>query len=476
MTAMGERTQVALSMGTIAGSEHDGIRRFLGVPYAAAPFGENRFRAPQPVAPWSGIRSAQAFGATAPQLPYPGSLGALLGSARIPGDDILTVNVWAPADAEQAPIVVWIHGGAFERGTAALSGYDGTSFARDGIVFISVNYRLGSEGFSVLDGAPLNLGLRDVAAAVHWVSREAAAFGGDPARLTLMGESAGGSLVAALLARDDTRALVSGAIIQSAPLEAHSPGKAGKVTRALARRLKTPATREGFAGRTPEELLDARRRQSAGSTPLRGAPGFQLALDSDSLPRSPHEVLAHLATPILIGTNTDEYRLWLTPPELARVSEVQVLLARLALRIRQRAISAYRAAWPAATAGELFGQIATDLLLRAPASRLAQRRAAPTYFYEFIWESPVRDLRAAHAVELAFVFDGLRTGSWHSLVGDEAPQHLATEIHDAWVRFIHERTPGWVPYSHGRAVRLLGMRSVTIPQRRAYAMDLLPER
>lgn len=476
MTAMGEETTVALSVGTIAGSETDGIRRFLGVPYAAAPFGENRFRPPQPVAGWSGIRPAIAFGPTAPQSPYPAPMSSLLGSVQIPGEDILTLNVWAPADAEAAPVVVWIHGGAFERGTAALSGYDGTSFAADGIVFVSVNYRLGSEGFSVLKDAPLNLGLRDVAAALQWVHAEIAAFGGDPARITLMGESAGGSLVAALLARDDTRPLVSGAIIQSAPLEAKPAATAGRVTRALAKRLKAPATRAGFGRLTPDELLEARRQQSAGSSPLGRTPGFHLALDPDSLPRSPHEVLTEISTPLLIGTNTDEYRLWFSPQALARISELRVLIARLALRIRHRAISAYRAAWPAALPGELLGQIATDLLLRAPASRLAQRRQAPTYFYEFIWESPIRDLRAAHAVELGFVFDGLRSGSWHSLIGDEAPQHLADEMHRAWVAFIHERTPGWLPYRHGRAVRLFGMRSVTIPQRRTAAMDLLPER
>lgn len=164
MLDMSAQPQVTISTGTVRGEEDAGIRRFLGIPYAAPPFGENRFRAPRPPAQWDGVRDATAFAATAPQLPYPGAIGELLGSVEIPGDDILTANVWTPSDAANAPVVLWIHGGALERGTPALPGYDGTAFARTGIVFASIGYRLGSEGFSVLDGVPRNLGLRDVAA------------------------------------------------------------------------------------------------------------------------------------------------------------------------------------------------------------------------------------------------------------------------------------------------------------------------
>lgn len=474
MTAMGEKAQVTLTTGSIEGSEAGGIVRFLGVPYAAAPFGENRFREPRPVQPWTGVRAATEFGPTAPQLPYPGELAELLGSIEITGDDILTANIWAPAGASGAPVVLWIHGGAFERGAAALPGYDGATFARDGVVFVSINYRLGSEGFSVLEGAPLNLGLRDAARAVQWVHDEIAAFGGDPTRVTLMGESAGGSLVAALLARDDTRPLVAGAIIQSAPLEAKPAEKAGKVTRQLAKALGVAATRNGFATLSPSELLQARQRLAAGSSPLGGTAGFQLALDPESLPRSPHEVLADIATPLLIGTNTDEYRLWFTPEALSAITELKLFAARMALRIPARAMQTYRQTWPGAATGELFGQVATDLLVRSPATRVAVARQGPTHVYEFSWESPVRDLRAAHAVELGFVFDGLSSGAWSSLVGEEPPQHLATEMHDAWVSFITTGTVDWTPFAGGRAVHMFNHRSTTGPQRRTVGMDLLP--
>lgn len=473
MTGMGDGAQITLTAGAIRGVTEAGVRRFLGIPYAQPPFGANRFRLPQPTQ-WSGIKDATSFGATAPQSPYPAPLSTLLGGIEITGDDILTLNVWTPEDAEGAPVVVWIHGGAFERGTAALPGYDGSAFARRGVVFVSVNYRLGSEGFSVLSGVPRNLGLHDVAAALTWVHREIAAFGGDPDRITLMGESAGGSLVAALLAREDTRPLVAGAIIQSAPLEARRADQAGKVTKQLAKALGVPATRKGFHDITPTQLLEARRKQAAGSSPLGGAPGFQITLDPDALPRSPHEVLPAVTVPLLIGTNTDEYRLWFAPEALDRISEVKLFAARIALRIRARAVRAYRQVWPAATTGELFGQLATDMLVRAPATRVAQQRGTATYMYEFAWESPVRDLRAAHAVELGFVFDGVRTGAWESLIGGDAPERLAREMHEAWVTFITDGDPGWAPFGSARAVRVFTEPSATLPQRRSTALDLLP--
>ncbi|MFE6733387.1 carboxylesterase/lipase family protein [Microbacterium sp. NPDC057650] len=463
-----------ISTGRLRGESLHGIRRFLGIPYAAAPFGPNRFREPQPVTPWDDVRAATAFGPTAPQLPYAGAIGELLGHVILEGEDILTANVWTPEHASGAPVVLWIHGGALERGAAALPGYDGTAFARDGIVFVSVNYRLGAEGFSVLDGAPRNLGLRDAAAALQWTHREIAAFGGDPERITVMGESAGGALVAALLSREDTRALISRAIIQSGPLDAQTPEKGGRVTAQIAKLLGTTTDRDSFAALAPGALLDARTRQSAGSSPLGGAPGYQLVLDEESLPRSPREALGAVTTPLIIGTNTDEYRLWFTPEALDRISALKLLIARLALRIPGRAVRAFRAEEPDATTGEIFGRIATDLLLRGPASRAAAARTAPTHVYEFGWHSPVRDLRAAHAVELPFMFGTAEDPSWTSLIGGAPPASLAGEMHEAWAAFIRDGDPGWAAYGSERLTRLFDAESRTVPQRRTRGMDLLP--
>lgn len=466
--------RATLSTGIAHGSEEAGIVRYLGLPYAAPPFGENRFRAPQPVPAWQGIREATQFGPTAPQVPYAGAIGELLGSVRIDGEDILTANVWAPIGASAAPVLLWIHGGALERGTAALPLYDGAVFAKAGIVFVSINYRLGSEGFSVLDGAPRNLGLRDAAAALEWVHREISAFGGDPAQITAMGESAGGAIVAGLLARDASRELIHRAIIESGPLQAQTPKKAGRVTAQLAKRLGVRADRDSFAALSPDQLLEARKAQSAGSSPLGGAPGFQFAIDPESLPRSPHEVLGQIETPLLIGSNTDEYRLWFPPEALAGISELKLQAARVLSRIPQRAVREYRSTFPRASTGEVFGQLVTDMMLRGPLSRVAAARPDHTHVYEFAWPSPVRDLRAAHALELGFVFDRLADQEAVRLAGSDAPQALADEMHAAWVGFVTNGDPGWPVYGSGRQTRIFDATSATVPQRRTAGMDLLP--
>lgn len=471
---MSVAAQTTLSSGIVRGEAVDGVHRYLGIPYAAAPFGAHRFRAPRAVPAWDGVRDATAFGPTAPQDPYPGAIAELLGSVDIPGEEILTVNVWSPEGADRAPVVLWIHGGALERGTAALPLYDGAAFARAGIVFASINYRLGSEGFSVLKDAPGNLGLQDAATGLAWIHREVAAFGGDPAQITVMGESAGGAIVAGLLANASSRPHIARAIIESGPLEAQSTAKAGRVTAQIAKMLGVTADRAGFSSISPRRLLHARRRQAAGSSPLGGAPGFQLAVGADSLPRSPHQVIAETAVPLLIGSNTDEYRLWFPPAALASISEVKLLLARLALRIPRRAVAAYRSAFPGASTGEIFGQLATDVMLRAPLTRVAKVRTAPTYVYEFAWASPVRDLRAAHALELGFVFDRLGDPEAQRLAGDDAPQKLADEMHAAWISFIKTGDPGWPVFGADRITRVFDAESSTVPQRRAAALDLLP--
>lgn len=418
---------VQTTRGVIRGRSHAGIQRFLGVPYARPPFGVLRFAAPEAALPWEGERAAGTFGPTAPQLPYRGDLGELIKVPAIDGTDILTVNVWAPVGAADLPVVLWLHGGALERGAAAQSGYDGSTFARDGIVFVSANYRLGAEGFSVLDDAPLNLGLRDAQLALEWVHREVAAFGGDPTRVTLMGESAGGALVAALLARPASRALVTGAIIQSGPLDAVDSGKARRASDALAKQLRIPATVEGFTAAAPGELLAARAKIAAGGSPLGGTPGYTLAIDPESLPASPADALVDVDVPILIGTNTDEYRLWLTPEAVAGIGWAKSWLARLAMRIPRAAARAVRQAYPDATHGERLGQLVTDRLLRGPATRLARARTAPTFVYEFAWESPVRDLRAAHALDISFAFDLLEDDDALRLNGPNAPLRWAAK-------------------------------------------------
>lgn len=452
-----------LSTGTVLGRVRAGVARYLGVPYAAAPVGEHRFRAPAPAPAWDRPRDAAQPGPTAPQTPYPGALGELLPSRDIPGDGVLHASIWAPVRPAPggAPVVLWVHGGALTRGSNALAAYDGTAFARDGVLLVAVNYRLGAEGFSVLEDAPRNLGLLDQRFALDWVRREIAAFGGDPDRITLMGESAGGNTVAALLGMPGVAGLVTGAIIQSGPLSAQPAERAGLVTRRMAKHLGVPATRAAFAAIPAAELLAAQTAVTAGTTPITGGPAFALALDEDSVPEQPAARLpaAAAALPILIGTTAEEYRLWFVPTGLIdRITRLHVAVARRRVGVTGAAVRAYRVNRAGGSWGELLGAIATDVLLRAPALALAEARAAagaaPTFVYEFAWGSPVRDLGAAHSLELGFVFDTLDSPDAAAIAGPGRPQPLADAMHAAWVRFATAGAPGWPRWDGEQLVRV----------------------
>jgi para-nitrobenzyl esterase len=467
------RPVIQTDAGSVAGAAHEGVERYLGIPYAAAPVGPRRFAAPEPAEAWDGVREATAFGPTSPQSAYPGAIGKLLASEIIPGDDILTVNVWRPADADGAAVMLWFHGGALERGTAALSTYDGRPFARDGVVFVSANYRLGAEGFSVLPDAPLNLGLADAAEALRWTHRNIARFGGDPSRITIFGESAGGAVVAALLARADLRPMIAGAIIESGPLDAETPHRAARATRAIARSLGVDASAATLRQIAPERLVAARDALAARSTLLRASPGFTAAIDPETLPDSPRRAIVDAAVPVMIGTNTDEYRLWYPPEALAALNRRTYALLALAKRVPRGVWAAYRRALPEASTGEIIGQVITDSILRVPAVEVARARTNPTFVYEFAWSSPVRDLRAAHALEIGFVFDALADPASELLAGTAAPAELAERMHGDWIRFAETGDPGWPAFAGTERVRRYDTVTADVPLPRAEAIAAL---
>lgn len=453
---------VALSCGQVRGKTQDGVDRFLGVPYAAAPVGGRRFTLPAPAPVWEGVRDATAPGATAPQNPYSGALARILPTVIISGDDYLNVNVFTPARRkdELLPVIVFFHGGSLQHGSNALSGYDGTAFARDGVVFVAPNYRLGAEGFSVLDGAPLNLGLADQMAALRWVHHEIQNFGGDPNRVTVMGQSAGGNTVSALLVHPDAPSLFSRAIIQSGPLVAHAPKDAGKITRAMAKDLGVAATRDAFLAFSPEQLLAAAARVTAGTTPLTGGANFALALDPQLVPANPLDAIktgVGSGIALLIGTTTDEARLWLVPTGLVmKLKWLHLEVARRKVGISAAAVRLFKRNRPHSVLGEVLGDLATDKLLRVPVNQAADARldhGATTYVYEFAWPSPVEYLRAAHAVELGFVFDQLDSPDARGLSGTDAPAALAEAMHGAWVDFATAGDPGWTAWDGRRPVK-----------------------
>lgn len=440
-----------VSSGEVIGRSSEGIDRYLGIPFAAPPWGDLRFTLPAPAAAWSEPRECTEFGATSPQVPYQGRVGQILAPIDIAGEDMLTVNVWAPQDASDLPVVLWLHGGAFERGGAAIDTYDGTQFARDGVVFASINYRLGAEGFSVLDGAPKNLGLEDAAAGLRWVHKEIAAFGGDPSRITIMGESAGAQLVAGILARPEV-GLVAGAIMQSGPVTAQPEEKARKLSEVQAKALGVTRTREGFSQVKPQDILRVRSEQMKGKTILSGEPSYVYCLDSESLPVTPLEGARRANLPLLIGANTEEHRLFFEEKD-AEMGGFKLWLISRVLKMPKGVIKAYRKAWPGKANAEVFGQMLTDQVFRAPTVQLGRERKAPTYVYEFAWKSPRHNLGAAHAVEIGFVFDALASAGSENIAG-AAPQGLADLMHGEWVKFIKEGRTSWPAFAEGGQVQI----------------------
>lgn len=451
---------VRVEEGVLRGSRSGGVDRYLGVPYAAAPVGDDRFSLPQRVAPRNDVRDCSAFGPTSPQLPYSGGMENFLSTVTIPGDEILNLAVWAPAassapSAERGtghPVIVWIHGGSLTRGSNAIEAYDGTAFARDGIVFVSVNYRLGAEGFSVLTGADLNLGLADQVAALRWVRRNASSFGGDPSNVTVMGESAGALCIAALLALPDAASLFDRAIMQSGMPDARPRSQTRRISALMAKRLGIPDSREAFSSRSGERILAAQQQVTAGTNPITGGPAFALTVGDEFVPVDPAGALqsgAGSTIPLLIGTNSEEYRLWFMPTGVIhRIGWLHIAVAMFRFRISTRTVRLYRRNRPGATVGERFGALATDLLLRVPVNKLADARfarpgQATTHVYEFAWRSPVGDLGACHALEIGFVFDTLDSTDGAAMAGPTAPRPLADAMHAAWVRFARTGDPGW---------------------------------
>ena len=457
--------------GQVRGQVVDGVASFKGVPYAAAPFGADRFRQSRPPAAWDGVRDALDYGPTAPKPPYFPPFDAILPEPAIPGQDCLNLNVWTPdPGSARLPVMVWIHGGAFSNGSGAVPVYDGTRFARDGIVCVTINYRLGADGFLFLDDGIANLGLLDQVAALQWVQENVARFGGDPARVTIAGESAGAMSVTTLLSMPRAAGLFRRVIAQSgAGHHALTPATARLVGGYLAERLGVPATREAIA-QVPVERLTA--AQVALSTEAFTSPDparwrevaanlmpFEPVIDGDVLPALPIQRIAAGAgagVDLLVGTNAEEQLLFVVPNSAIDAIDAGMLAAAAAAyRLPPGAVDVYRSARPGATPGELVAALATDWFFRIPAVRLAEAHLAgggANHVYEFAWRSPQFGgrLGACHALEIAFAFDNLDHPGNEPLVGTDPPQALADEMHRAWVGFVADADPGWPRYERSR--------------------------
>jgi para-nitrobenzyl esterase len=449
--------------GQVRGQVRAGVASFLGVPYAASPTGALRFRAPAPAPAWDGIREADQFGATPPKPDYAPPHDVLLPEPNIAGDEWLTVNVWTPDPGGAGlPVMVWIHGGAFSNGNSAVTAYDGHAFARDGVVLVSINYRLGVDGFALLPDAPANRGLLDQIAALEWVRDNIAGFGGDPGNVTIFGESAGAMSVATLLSIPRARGLFAKAITQSGAGQAGAdPADAALITNELGRALGLDATAASLANVGLPALTDAqatvRNALAAQPDPARfgasivtGSMAFVPVVDGELIPASTLSAItagAGADTPLLTGTTTEEFRLFLVPSGAAAYVTDEILAGFLAtLGAGPQVAEKYRANRPDASPGDLLAALITDWYFRLPALAVAEARAAgpaPTYFYEFAWRSPASGLGACHSLEIPFVFDNLAAPGGELVTGPAPPQALADQMHAAWISFARTGDPGW---------------------------------
>ncbi len=469
------------------------VRVWKGLRYAAPPVGDLRFRAPQPPQPWTEVFDATAFGPACPQ-PVFANIPLDLGAPQ--GEDCLRLNVWAPPGTEpgdRKPVLVWLHGGAYLLGSASQSLYDGRRLAgRGDVVVVTVNYRLGALGFLDLSSFSTarrrfdsNVGLRDVLAALGWVRDNIAAFGGDPDKVTLFGESAGAGIVTTLLAAPAAEGLFAGAIAQSSPATSVYDGaRARRVAERILDRLGIAASDPGGLREVPTAQIVAASHEVFDEVPVRnpGTLAFVPIVDGDVLPDYPVKAAREgrsLRIPLIIGTNRREAALFrllrspllpITPhaitsmfsqiageqPDLQLPTEEQMASAYSGRRAKARGLS-----------------IATDVGFRMPSLWLAEGHSAvaPVYLYRFDYATPVLKLllvSGAHATELPFVWGNLGGPQDFTLKlgGTKTAKAVSRRMLARWVNFAAGGKPSglagepeWTPYrATDRACLIIGKR------------------
>lgn len=451
---------VQTTAGRIRGLRQDGVHAFKGVRYAAAPVGARRFQPPESVRPWTGVRDAFELGPRAPQVD--GNVVAewwALNRGEPIGEDCLCLNVWTPApDAARRPVMVWLHGGGYASGSAGWIAYDGSELARKhDVVVVGINHRLNVFGFLHLADLGSeqyaqagNVGMLDLVAALEWVRDNAAAFGGNPANVTIFGQSGGAGKVSTLLGMPAARSLFHKAIAQSGSAVTGVPqDEALASTVEFLRRVDVDADRLERLQTVPMERLLAAMRQRGGA-PLRLSP----VVDGRTLPAHPFAPAATAISadiPLLIGStetevtfNADTDYTELDAAGLrARVKE----MLRVDDAAAERVVGLYRTHRPEASHLDLALIIATDVSnfrvgVETQAERKAARGGAPVYMYRFAWYSPVRNgrLRAMHCMDIPFVFDNVDAA--RVLLGEGADrQVVADAMSRAWVAFARTGNP-----------------------------------
>ncbi|POH58963.1 carboxylesterase/lipase family protein [Arthrobacter glacialis] len=453
------QVEASTTAGLVRGAWRKECAVFLGIPFAEPPVGPLRFAAPVPHGPWEGVRDALNMGAT-PQRGNDGGI-TLIPEPSVPGPSTLNVNVFtsSPGIAAGLPVLVYIHGGGFTSGSPASTWYDGTAFARDGAVTVVISYRLGFEGFGWVEGAPHNRGVMDWMLALEWVQQNVAAFGGDPGRVTIAGQSAGGGAVLTLLGMPSAQNLFSAVYCSSGVAADVTVQKSREFAAKLAERAGVAATRAGFESVDEEVLLELQKKATTPEGPplkaLRSLADDGLILgpvmDGDLIVQSTIESIrtgVGADKPLVIGANDDEFSMiFAEAKNKLKWIPAGFMLGRIGLRgPKRRAYLQANAEVKSGGTAAVMGRYLTDSIFRAFIPRLLEARgSASTWVYRFSWRSPVHDC-AFHCLEVPFFFDLLDTEGVAAIAGDNPPQAVANELHAAASRFLADGDPGWPGY------------------------------
>ena len=457
--------------GPVKGEVSGGLRVFRGLPYAAPPVGRLRWRPPVPAPAWHAVRDATAFGPACFQ-PKPRTASIYADPPASMSEDCLSLNVWTPADARNAPVMVWIHGGSLTSGASSETIYDGASLARHGLVVVSINYRLGVLGYLAHpelsaespDHVSGNYGLLDQIEALRWVHRNIRAFGGNPGNVTIAGESAGGLSVLYLLVSPPARGLFQKAILESAYM------------------ISTPELRDKRFGEEPAEADGVRLAAKLGADGVAGLRAMDAAtitnqallkgylpfgsIDGHVLPGQLVDVFdrgeqAHV--PVLVGFNSGEIRSlrFLAPPAPA-TAEAYVT----AIRERYGSLAdAFLRLYPASDIRESILAEPRDALYGWTAERVAVKQTAigePAFLYFFDHGYPAEDaagLHGFHASELPYVFGTAdRTPpAWPKVPATPEEERFAAAVSGYWATFIRSGAPAvtgeppWPPFASAKA-------------------------
>lgn len=448
--------QVDVSEGRLVGRRRHGVEAFRGVPYAAPPVGARRFCPPEQVLPWAGVRPALEPSPGPAQLPAPFPLTGpdIYAGLGPTSEDCLYLDVWTPvADGQRRPVMVWVPGGAFVRGAGSQSVYDGARLAHEhGVVVVSVNYRLGALGFLASgEKGTANLALRDQIAALRWVASNIAAFGGDPANVTVFGESAGAVSIAALLVASDARGLFHRAIAQSGAGRRLASEDTARAWSESVLRTAGVSSVDQLRAIDVGALLAAQAGVGAEMFRRHGlAGGYQPWVDGELVREQPAVAAASGRTaqvPLLTGWNRNEMGLWRAlHPELAelRWDELDARIGHAWGDLGRALAALRRAESVTATPAQIWESLATDVEFALPTQAFAvgHARVAPTYLYRFDWGGPLHPDSACHFMEVPFVFDTLEAEGMGACVGrSPATERLGRVMRAAWTSFARGETP-----------------------------------